>query len=83
MNLFVGGGSAADPALVDAYAERLAAEAERAGVALGTPRFDDDAFGAKVDALVAETRRGRLVHVRAARRRRRGAPARRRARSCG
>ena len=54
VNLFAGGGSAADPALVDAYAERVAAEAERAGVALGTPQFDDDAFAAKVDALVAE-----------------------------
>ena len=39
---------------MDAYAERVAAEAERAGVALGTPQFDDDAFAAKVDALVAE-----------------------------
>ena len=54
MNLFVGSGAAADPAAVVAYAARLAALAERAGVALGTPRFDDDAFAAKVDALVAD-----------------------------
>src|SRR5829696_8663758 len=54
VNLFVGGGAPADPALVEAYARRLAEESERTGVALGTPRFDDDAFGAKVDALVEE-----------------------------
>jgi nitronate monooxygenase len=54
VNLFVGGGEPADQGLVEAYAARLAAEAERAGVALGTPRFDDDAFAAKVDALVAD-----------------------------
>ena len=65
MNLFVGGGAPADPGAVEAFAERLAAEAERAGVALGTPRFDDDAFGAKVDALAADPVAGRLVHVRA------------------
>jgi nitronate monooxygenase len=54
VNLFVGGGEPADPGVVDAYAARLAALAERAGVALGTPRFDDDLFAAKVDALVAD-----------------------------
>ena len=54
MNLFVGSGDAADPAAVEAYAARLAALSERAGVALGTPRFDDDEFAAKVDALVAD-----------------------------
>ena len=54
VNLFVGGGAAADPAAVEAFANRLAAESERSGVALGTPRFDDDAFGAEVDALAAD-----------------------------
>ena len=34
VNLFVGGGAPADPALVEAYAARLAEEAERTGVAL-------------------------------------------------
>ncbi len=53
VNLFVGGGEPADPAAISAYATRLAAEAERAGVALGTPRFDDDAFAAKVEVLLA------------------------------
>jgi nitronate monooxygenase len=42
VNLFVGGGDAADPARVQAYAERLTGEAQIAGVALGEPRFDDD-----------------------------------------
>src|SRR6478735_475898 len=44
---------AADPAAVAAYAARLAAEAARAGVELGAPRFDDDAFDAKL-AVLAE-----------------------------
>jgi nitronate monooxygenase len=51
VNLFVGGGAPADPGAVEAYAQRLAGDAERAGVSLGTPRFDDDGFAAKVDAL--------------------------------
>src|ERR1700710_564866 len=42
VNLFVGGGCAADP--VQAYAERLVAGAQQLGVQLGEPRFDDDAF---------------------------------------
>ncbi|MGZ6705346.1 MAG: nitronate monooxygenase [Solirubrobacteraceae bacterium] len=50
-NLFAPGGAPADPAAVAAYAERLAPEAERAGVALGEPRFDDDAFDAKLAVL--------------------------------
>src|SRR4051794_22729659 len=53
-NLFVGSGSAADPGAVEAYAGRLAELAARAGVALGTPRLDDDAFAAKGEALVAD-----------------------------
>jgi nitronate monooxygenase len=54
VNLFVGSGAAAAPAVVEAYAARLAGLAARAGVALGSPRFDDDAFAAKVDALAAD-----------------------------
>ena len=53
-NVFVPGRRTADPAAVAAYAERLAAQAERAGVALGTPAFDDDAFDAKLAALQDE-----------------------------
>jgi len=45
----------ADPAPVAAYARTLRGDAERLGVPLGAPRWDDDAFGAKVD-LVAATR---------------------------
>jgi nitronate monooxygenase len=54
VNVFVGGGHPADPERLQAYAPRLAAEAERLGVGLGQPRFDDDAFDAKVTALVAD-----------------------------
>ncbi|MEP6955014.1 MAG: nitronate monooxygenase [Solirubrobacteraceae bacterium] len=50
-NLFAPAGAAADPSVVAAYAERLAPEAARAGVELGTPRFDDDAFDAKLAVL--------------------------------
>jgi nitronate monooxygenase len=52
VNIFVGGGSPADPQQIEAYAARLAAEAEHAGVALGQPRFDDDWFDEKVAALI-------------------------------
>src|SRR4051794_37621538 len=44
VNLFAPGGRPADPELVRRYAEALRPEAERAGVALGEPRFDDDGF---------------------------------------
>jgi nitronate monooxygenase len=54
VNLFAGGGEPADPGVVEAYASRLSQLAAGAGVALGRPRFDDDAFAAKVDALVAD-----------------------------
>lgn len=37
-----------------AYAEQLAAFAERAGAEVGAPRFDDDAFDAKIDLLEAD-----------------------------
>ena len=53
VNLFVGGDDAADPATVQAYARHLAAEAHRAGVQLGEPRFDDDFFADKL-ALVRQ-----------------------------
>jgi nitronate monooxygenase len=53
VNLFVGGGYAADPARVQAYAQRLAADARRAGVRLGEPRFDDDSFAGKLQLVCA------------------------------
>jgi nitronate monooxygenase len=49
VNLFAPTGAPADPEVVRRYAERLAPEAERAGVALGGPRFDDDAFAPKLE----------------------------------
>lgn len=51
VNLFGGGGQAADPARVQAYAQRLTAEAQRAGVRLGRPRFDYDSFTAKLELV--------------------------------
>jgi nitronate monooxygenase len=54
VNVFVPGHGPADPAAVQAYAERLEPEARRAGVALGTPKFDDDDFDAKLAALRRE-----------------------------
>jgi len=43
--------SAAPPERYADYVQRLAGEAERAGVALGEPRFDDDDWDAKLEAL--------------------------------
>src|SRR4051812_20992539 len=54
VNVFAPTGQPADPSVVSAYAERLRAEADRAGIALGQPRFDDDAFDPKVALLRAE-----------------------------
>ena len=51
VNLFTPVAGPADPAAVAAYARRLEPGARRAGVALGTPRFDDDDFDAKLAAL--------------------------------
>ncbi len=51
VNVFVGATDPGDAALVASYAECLKTEAERAGVSLGDPRFDDDAFGEKIDLL--------------------------------
>ncbi len=51
VNIFVPGSGPADPEVVHAYAARLGPEAERAGVQLGEPRFDDDAFDEKIEVL--------------------------------
>lgn len=55
VNLFVPSSAAVDDAAVEGYVRRLAAEAERYGVALGASRADDDAFDAKL-ALAARAR---------------------------
>jgi nitronate monooxygenase len=52
VNLFVIDGSPADPATYSEYVESLRPEAERLGVELGQPKFDDDGFDAKVDVLI-------------------------------
>jgi nitronate monooxygenase len=43
-----------DPDAIAAYAARLAGEAARADVELGEPRFEDDHFAAKMEALIAD-----------------------------
>jgi nitronate monooxygenase len=50
VNLFVPG-SYRESSAVETYAQRLAQEAERAGVRLGEPRFDDDDWAAKLYLL--------------------------------
>lgn len=54
VNLFVPEPAPADQAAVAAYRELLLPEAERLGIELGTPRWDDDDWEDKVDLLVAE-----------------------------
>jgi nitronate monooxygenase len=55
VNLFVPSAPAPDRAAIERYAERLGAEAERYGAALGDPRHDDDGWDEKL-ALVADER---------------------------
>lgn len=50
-NLFVPQPSVAGSGAVEEYARRLAADADRYGVAPGEPRSDDDAWHAKLDVL--------------------------------
>jgi len=50
VNLFMAA-EPGDPFEIDAYAVALAPEAERLGVALGPPRWDDDAYEAKLDVV--------------------------------
>jgi len=53
VNLFVLRDALVDLAAIAAYAEELEPEARRLGVELGEPRFDDDAFDAKLDIVLA------------------------------
>jgi nitronate monooxygenase len=53
VNLFVIGEGPAEPDMYADYVTSLAPEAERLGVAVGEPRFDDDEFDAKVETLAA------------------------------
>ena len=52
VNLFVPS-APADPATVAAYADTLRPEADRLGVELGTPRWEDDDYAAKLDVVEA------------------------------
>ncbi len=54
VNLFVLHEEPVDQSAIADYARQLAGEAERYGVVLGEPRYDDDAFSAKLDLVVAE-----------------------------
>jgi nitronate monooxygenase len=54
INLFSPPADEAPAAAVSAYAGTLAADAQRQGVALGKPRFDDDAYGAKLELVMRE-----------------------------
>jgi nitronate monooxygenase len=51
VNLFVPQRSAGTPAEFERYAAALAGEAEHYGVRLGEPRYDDDAWPAKLDVV--------------------------------
>lgn len=55
VNIFSGSGTEARVDVVTAYARSLAAEARRYDVALGDPRFDDDAYAAKVELVIQES----------------------------
>jgi nitronate monooxygenase len=55
VNIFCPSGAPAPADVVAAYAGSLVLDAERHGVALGEPRFDDDGYGAKL-GLVAHER---------------------------
>src|SRR6476646_6442557 len=54
VNVFTPGAIAGDPAAAAAFAVTLGDEAVRAGVVLGAPRRDDDAFAEKLDLLTAD-----------------------------
>ncbi len=51
-NLFAPQPSAGTRAAIESYAAALAPEAKRYGAELGAPRFDDDAWAAKLDVLL-------------------------------
>jgi nitronate monooxygenase len=54
VNLFVINHGPTDPDAYSDYVAALTPEAKRLGVEVGTPRFDDDEFDAKVEVLLAE-----------------------------
>jgi nitronate monooxygenase len=54
VNVFVPGHPVADLGPVEAYVASLEADAAAVGATAGVPTWDDDDFGGKVDALVAQ-----------------------------
>lgn len=54
VNLFVPSAEPADPDRLREYMQRIAPEAERQGVSLGEPKFDDDDWEAKLRLVCAE-----------------------------
>lgn len=52
VNLFAPQPSAVQPGDIDRYVDELAGEAERYGVGLGEPKFNDDAWAAKLDVVL-------------------------------
>jgi nitronate monooxygenase len=54
VNVFVPGAAPADAQEVERYGVRLRQEALRAGIQLGTARFDDDGFAEKVQMLIVD-----------------------------
>jgi nitronate monooxygenase len=54
VNLFAPTGAPSDPGVVRRYADALRPIADRAGVDLGEPRFDDDGFDPKLALLLDE-----------------------------
>ena len=54
VNVFVPGVPAADPSAVSAYVASLAGDADAVGAMPGKPRWDDDHWEAKIDALLAD-----------------------------
>lgn len=53
VNVFVPGSANADERAIADYARDLGPEAERMGVTLGAPRWDDDSYAAKLSLLAA------------------------------
>jgi nitronate monooxygenase len=53
VNVFVPGSRADDVEAIAAYGRRLAPIAERLGVEPGEPKWDDDAYPAKIDLLIS------------------------------
>jgi nitronate monooxygenase len=54
VNLFAPPGGPGDPGEIARYAQRLQADADRRGVALGRPRHDDDGWQDKLALCIAE-----------------------------